>query len=117
MLRAFASSLLVLLLTCTLMFGGCVSCPQFFMMPGATDCCKAGKCERPKNAPAKTDCKRMPFAPSGDQKVHIDLALSPARLPLVIVDLRVLADAPLVHANPVEHSPPDLILLKSSFLI
>lgn len=114
--RAIASSFLILLLNCTLMFGGCVSCPQFFMTPGATDCCKAGKCERSQNVPVKKDCQRMPVVPSGERQVHIDLALTPVTLSAVEVDLRSI-DAPLVAIDVVEHSPPDLSLLNSSLLI
>ena len=115
--RAIASSFLILLLNCTLMFGGCVSCPQFFMMPGATDCCKAGKCERSQKVPVKKDCQRMPVVPSGGQQVHIDLALTPAMLPFVAADLRSPADAPLLATDIPGHSPPELILLSSSLLI
>ena len=85
-------------------------------MPGAKDCCKAGKCERSQNVPVKKDCQRMPVVPSGGQQVHIDLALTPATLPFVEVDLRSI-DAPLVAIDVVEHSPPDLSLLNSSLLI
>ena len=115
--RVIASSFLIVLLNCTLMFGGCISCPQFFMMPGAKDCCKAGKCERSQNVPVKKDCQRMPVVPSGGQQVHIDLALSSATLPFVEADLRSPAEAPLMAIDVVEHSPPDLTLLNSSLLI
>ena len=69
-MRRIFGSFLILLLNCTLLFGGCVSCPQFFMLPGAADCCKAGKCERSKQTPLKRDCKRMPLAHSGEQQRH-----------------------------------------------
>jgi hypothetical protein len=58
----------------------------------------------------------MPVVPSGGQQVHIDLALTPVTLPAVEVDLRSI-DAPLLAIDVVEHSPPDLTLLNSSFLI
>ena len=47
-LRAVSSSFLSLLLLVTLMWGGCISCPQFFMVPKAEkSCCdEAGKCKR-----------------------------------------------------------------------
>ena len=41
----------------TLVWGGCISCPQFFMFPKVEkSCCnKSGQCERPeKKAPVKT---------------------------------------------------------------
>jgi hypothetical protein len=58
----------------------------------------------------------MPVVPSGGQHVHVDLALAPITLPAVEVDLQSI-DAPLVVIDVVEHSPPDLTLLNSSFLI
>ena len=58
----------------------------------------------------------MPVVPSGGQQVHIDLALTPATLPAVEVDLLSI-DAPLVAIDVVDHSPPDLSLLNSSLLI
>jgi hypothetical protein len=59
----------------------------------------------------------MPVVPNGGQQLHIDLALIPVMLPAVEADLRPPADAPLVAIDVVEHSPPDLTLLNSSFLI
>jgi hypothetical protein len=58
----------------------------------------------------------MPVVPSGGQQLHIDLGVTPATLPFVEADLRSV-DAPLVAIDVVEHSPPDLTLLNSSFLI
>ncbi len=115
--RAIGTSFLIVLLNCTLMFGGCVSCPRFFMFPGTVaDCCKAGKCERSHNLPIKRDCKRMAFAPAGQQDVHVDLSFAPGTPPLK-ADLSLPAVALMVDTDPVEHSPPDLIVLNSSFLI
>jgi hypothetical protein len=58
--KAFSSSVLSLLMIVTLLWGGCISCPQFFMFPSKTEksCCqKNGQCERPgKTAPVK-ECK------------------------------------------------------------
>ena len=58
----------------------------------------------------------MPVVPSGGQQLHIDLAVTPAMLQFVEPDLHSV-DAPLVAIDVVEHSPPDLTLLNSSFLI
>jgi len=58
----------------------------------------------------------MPVVPSGGQQVHIDLALTPAKLPAVEADLRSTV-APLVVNDIPGHSPPDLTALNSSFLI
>ena len=117
MIRAITNSLLSALMVATLLWGGCISCSQFFMFPSAKkDCCKAGQCERSKsqNVPSK-ECKRMPLEPASSGHVHADLPatvltaidLVPAELSIPVVDV-VLA---------VEHSPPDLQALNSTFLI
>src|SRR2546423_7145539 len=76
MQRAIASSLLSLTVVVTLLWGGCISCSQFFMFQtGEKSCCnKSGQCERPtKNAPT-TDCRQMPLEPQGFASAHADLA-------------------------------------------
>src|SRR5215470_19481863 len=65
-LRSIASSLLSLVVVATFLWGGCVSCEQYFMFPGKHQpCCnKSGQCERPeKNSPKpeKQDCNRLPL--------------------------------------------------------
>ncbi len=116
-MRRIFGSFLILLLNCTLLFGGCVSCPQFFMLPGAADCCKAGKCERSKQVPLKRDCKRMPLAHCGEQHVHVGLALIPVTLPSLQPDRHTSQDRVPVEADAFAHSPPDRIVLNSTFLI
>jgi len=106
-------------MTVTLIAGGCIACPQFFMLPKAkTDCCKAGKCERPapqEKAPVK-ECKRMPLEPQHSVQVHADL-------PVAVIGVADLAGPQVTHslfsAPPecVEHSPPELHVLNSTFLI
>jgi hypothetical protein len=53
---------LSLLVTVRLFWGGCISCPQFFMFPtekADKSCCnKAGKCERPDKTAPENECKR-----------------------------------------------------------
>src|SRR3954471_17011852 len=61
-LRSIIQSLLSLLVITTFLWGGCVSCEQYFMFPGKHQpCCnKSGQCERPgKNS--QQDCNRLPF--------------------------------------------------------
>ena len=83
-------------------------------------CCnKAGKCERPeKTAPAK-ECKRMPLELQGFASAHADLAAA-------VITTDILPFAPIRYAPrpgtqletpAVEHSPPDLTVLHSTFLI
>jgi len=120
-LRSVSSSVLSLLLVMTLMWGGCVSCPQFFMFPkAAKSCCnKSGECERPtKTAPVK-ECKKMPLESQGLISAHAEAALA------ILTGESMLA-APVMDAGYrafhagmllVEHPPPDLNILHSSFII
>ncbi len=119
MLRSFLTSLLCGLTIATLLCGGCVSCPQFFMVPGVKkDCCQSGHCQNPKsgkNAPRK-ECNRMALDRHGF--VEFD-----AELPEVVLANDYFAaslvaiSAPVMTPERVEHSPPDLQLINSTFLI
>jgi hypothetical protein len=118
-IRAISNLMLSALMMATLLWGGCVSCPQFFMFPTAQkDCCKAGHCERSKShssTPGK-ECNRMAFVGHGFVEVH-------AELPTVIIpasDLvrpAVVFSPAVVMPELVEHSPPELQILNSFFLI
>src|SRR5262245_29195253 len=121
--KALSSTLLSLLMIVTLLWGGCISCPQFFMFPTAKaekSCCqKNGQCERPtKSAPAK-DCKRLPLEPQGFASAHLELAAAADVLDTIIVlpqfDATSLAYHHEITAS--EHSPPDLNILHATFLI
>src|SRR6267154_6899845 len=74
-LRSLLTSVVALLTLTTLLCGGCVSCPQFFMFPGAKqDCCNAGHCKKStteKNTSTK-ECNRMPLDRHGFVQVHAD---------------------------------------------
>jgi hypothetical protein len=91
------------------------------MFPKAEkSCCnKAGQCERTsKNAPVK-ECERMPLQQQGFSFVQAELAVvastaDPIFLPPV---LKVLAGTLHSEAPLAEHSPPDLYVLHSTFLI
>jgi hypothetical protein len=123
-LRTFANSLLSLLLVATFLWGGCVSCEQYFMFPGKQlhACCnKSGQCERPGKTPAKPekqDCNRLPFARSGSaHQLH-----PPAIAPVAIADVVLPLDTPMVLRvsaleKLLEPSPPDLQALNATFLI
>ena len=111
-LRTLANSLLSLMMVVTLMWGGCISCPQFFMFPSAKkSCCnKSGQCERPvKTAPLK-ECKQIPLELQPSAHIHFDLppALTPVAVSLLTTQLL---------SPSVDPSPPDLNLLNSIFLI
>ena len=122
-LRSIASSVLSLLLVATFLWGGCVSCEQFFMFPGKQrQCCnKSGQCERPGKSspkPETQDCNRLPLDRSGNVHVVPPPALLPAVITADIVQfcvpelLRVTAFEVLL-----DPSPPDLQALNATFLI
>jgi hypothetical protein len=123
-LRAFSSSVLSLLVTITLFWGGCISCPQFFMFP-TTDsteksCCnKAEKCERPEKTAPEKECKRMPLELQAFGSAHAALAAA-----VITTDIMPVVSTPRAPISgtrfetaPLEHSPPDLTVLHSTFLI
>jgi hypothetical protein len=118
--------MLSLLVVATFMWGGCVSCEQYFMFPGKRQpsCCnKSGQCERRnKSAPSKPekqDCNRLPLGRGGNahamplpaiQPTPISAFTHPQRLDHAlsrVSDFEVLLDP----------SPPDPQALNSTFLI
>jgi hypothetical protein len=117
--RAFASSLLSLLLLTTMVWGGCISCEQYFMLQGAKSCCsKDGRCKT-KTAPSKSstrECKQLAFDDRKSVDLHIDLtaiALAKIESPLFIPEVSEFWRV----GHPIEPSPPDLQILHSTFLI
>jgi len=125
-LRALASSFLSLLLAATLMWGGCISCEQYFMWPNAKGCC-AGKnhCKsKPVKRSSATDtkqipgpeCKQLSFGSQKSFNLYVDLPVSAE----VKMDVPVPGAGMIVRCydvSPVESSPPDLYVLHSTFLI
>ena len=99
----------------TLLWGGCVSCPQFYMFPGSTkDCCeKDGTCKKPAKAKSQTDCQRIALEPAVSPEAVMPVVLAERFLEprVVALSLRDL-ETPLT-----DPSPPDLNLLHSVFLI
>jgi hypothetical protein len=118
--RALFRSLLSAVTAATLLWGGCVSCPQFFMFPTAKkDCCKAGKCEKSKphkSAPEKA-CNRMPLGTHGFVQVHADLPATIVAAADLPGQLPPDTSPAFTTPAPVEHSPPDLHVLNATFLI
>ena len=118
--RAFANSLLSLLMLATFVWGGCISCDEYFMWPGAKSCCSPNGHCKTKQSPTKQkpgrECTQIAFDHHKTIDHHIDLPLVAA------VEMVV----PLPVAESVEHwqgfgrvepSPPDLQVLHSTFLI
>jgi hypothetical protein len=117
--RTIASSLLSLLLLTTLVWGGCISCEQYFMLPQAKSCCAPdGHCKtkNPAKQNSGPECKLIVFDHEKCVDLHIDLpavAVVPFDLPL----RTVMPVAAWHGTTPVEPSPPDLQVLHSVFLI
>ncbi len=118
-LRSLLTSVVALLTLTTLLCGGCVSCPQFFMFPGAKqDCCNEGHCKKSttQKSSSTKECNRMPLERHGFVHVHADL---PAAITATCEAIQpaVVYSPSVMTPELVEHSPPELHILNSSFLI
>jgi hypothetical protein len=118
--RAFANSLLSLLMLATLVWGGCISCDEYFMWPGAKSCCSPNGHCKTKQSPFKQkagrECTQIAFDHHKTNDQHIALPVVPAvemAVPLQVGDS--VEGWQLVSL--VEPSPPDLQVLHSTFLI
>jgi len=131
--RTLSNTFCSLLLLASYLWGGCVSCEQFFMLPGsAGDCCHEGKCKRPaerppsgQTDPAQTgkDCERMPLEHVRAADSHRQIFVALVNLPPHAAESPIalnLANAPwhaVQHFDPIASSPPDLSILHASLLI
>lgn|SRR5581483_7592724 len=118
--RALASSLLSLLLVTTLVWGGCVSCEQYFMFGGAKDCCAPdGHCKSkvPGQKTPGRACHQIAF----DHHRHADLSVClPAPVVGHILPVQFTPERAAIQLDAsrrVEPSPPDLQILHSTFRI
>jgi hypothetical protein len=117
--RALANSLLSLLLAATLLWGGCISCEQYFMVKGSKDCCNPdGHCKtkNPVKGSVDRECKQIAFDHQKSIDLHVDLPVV-AILTIEPLGLEISTLQPSYEARPVDTSPPDLQLLHSTFLI
>jgi hypothetical protein len=112
--------MLSLLMLATLVWGGCISCDEYFMWPGAKSCCLPnGHCKT--KAPASPqkpsrECKQIAFDHQKSTDQHIELPM----IAIVEIDLpfRAIEGMRRWHwVDPIEPSPPDLQALHSTFLI
>ncbi len=118
MRRAVASSLLSLLLLTTLMWGGCISCEQYFMWPGAKGCCAPdGHCEKtPAQPNSGRECKLIVFDHQESVNLHVDLpVVADIKFDLLLPEFETIAA--WRGSSPIAPSPPDLQALHSIFLI
>jgi hypothetical protein len=117
--KALSSSLLSLLLVTTLLWGGCISCEQYFMFGQSHGCCNPdGHCK--KKAPVKNgsgrDCNQIAFDHQKGIDLHFDLsAVAVERIALPVRKVELLPR--WRDARPFDPSPPDLQVLHSTFLI
>jgi hypothetical protein len=117
--RAFANLLLSLLLLASFAWGGCISCEQYFMWPGAKGCCAPdGKCKTktPPSSQTRRECKQIAFDHQKSVDFHVDLpvvAMTASDTPLRMTTPLTLEFGPY----PIDPSPPDLQILHSTFLI
>ena len=109
----------------TFLWGGCVSCEQYFMFPGqkAKSCCnKSGQCERPgktPNKPETQDCNRLPMNRGGDAHAMPLPAVLPASV-AAVPELQMPSDVWSRFATLgalLDPSPPDRQALHATFLI
>jgi hypothetical protein len=119
--RALVSSLLSLLLLTTVVWGGCISCEQYFMFGGAKSCCSPdGRCKTKKSPTEQNrgrECAQITFDHHKTIDHHIDLAHIAAAVEIA-VPLPSIDGVERWHAfRLIEPSPPDLQVLHSTFLI
>jgi hypothetical protein len=116
--RPLAASCAIKLLTATLLWGGRLSCPQFFMVgQSKQSCCDSGgKCRRvPAKQEPNQECKKMPVG-HPEQASRLDLP-TPNITVAVSVPEPILSRWPVQLTHPVEHSPPDHLALHATLLI
>lgn len=111
------SSVCSLFMLLTLLWGGCVSCEQYFMLGSrAKDCCSpAGHCKKPASkGVASTACNQIA---AEQQQTAVAHAILPIASPVLPVPVAVRQTIALYDARAVDPSPPDFVTLYSQFLV
>ena len=118
-MRRAASCAMVMLLTVTLLWGGCLACSQYSTsaVSRAGHCCKpSGECKKTQNSSAPKDCTIQPYSlaqtvVTPDHAANL-LAFAVAtpgyRLVLVPPPTHAIVDVPIAGDR---GSPPGLFLL------
>jgi hypothetical protein len=120
-MRTLANLGLSLVLVVTLLWGGCLSCSQYFMFPSShAGCCNpTGHCGKTPQTPAK-DCHIQPFALTKTfSGTTAQLTLPTVALPVPIAaanQASVFGTRLQPYLSP-QSLPPDLCLLHSVFRI
>ena len=127
--RVFLNALSSFLLVASYLWGGCVSCEQFFMLPGSNGhCCEKRRCKNPAkkssdrsgSQTAQQDCQTMPLERSSSAHSHVDFG---APLAIIAVPAADVIDLTHSEARAVTEfdftagSPPDIPLTNSALLI
>jgi len=134
--RTLFNTVFSLLLTVSYLWGGCISCEQFFMWPGSKGhCCETLRCkkstgkqsEKSNRQPTQQDCQMMPLDRSSGQRLLAAHSHHEATAAMAEnhADSILTAETALLFAhswiaariNPVDASPPDLPILYASLLI
>jgi hypothetical protein len=114
---------MAIVLTATMLWGGCLSCSQYFMFPmfptaRAKSCClPSGGCkDKPAKSSSQAECVIQAMAPAKAPAVPLSsFTVLPASAPVLRVAARL--DARRDDGPSHQTSPPDLFLLHSVFRI
>ena len=129
MYRAFPNSCWSLLLVVSYLWGGCISCSQFFMLPGSKGhCCEERRCKNPvkksnDRAGSPTtpqDCQTMPLERTSTAHSHSDLAARLTDISVPATDFIELARShakATIEFDPTAGSPPDIPVIDAALLI
>jgi len=118
-LRAISNTLTALLLMASYLWGGCISCEQFFMLPGAkSGCCDHYKCKKsPKQSKpesSRQDCQKMPLEQaSGSHLIGVAQANAAVHVDSGVQVFQIAERS----FDPIADSPPDLPILNASLLL
>jgi len=125
---AFSNSCWSLLLVVSYLWGGCISCQQFFMLPGSKGHCCEQRCKNPAKKTSDSagshttprDCQTMPLERSSAAYSHSDLAAPLADISLPATDLIELARShasAAIEFDPSAGSPPDIPVMGAALLL
>lgn len=124
-MRRIANLAMALVLAATLLWGGCLSCSQYFMASSVArkDCCEPDKCKKSRSKPsAPEECRIQQMALKDSPTVPVRTSVQIASfevLPAMAAPAFPLKQLSrwLPPGLPDRASPPDLCLLHSTFLI
>jgi hypothetical protein len=119
------------------LWGGCVSCEQFFMLPGSKGhCCQARRCKSPVNKSTdrrgsettQQDCQTMPLERSSGAHSPSALAAALRTIPVAAIPDADVIDLTrnqltrhqvrmAIEFDPSAGSPPDIPVINAALLI